>query len=115
MSDGKKYLTAEDVLGASDITTVDVDVPEWGGTVRLRAMSGEEGVRFMDMMQKDRSNSALKVVLLTAVKEDGSPLFTADQLDQLQKKSLKALMKLQSEAVKLNGLVPEEVGKIKND
>ena len=36
------YLTRDDILGASDRKVEDVDVPEWGGVVRVRGMTGEE-------------------------------------------------------------------------
>jgi hypothetical protein len=32
-------LKREQILKANDIKTIEVEVPEWGGTVRLRTMS----------------------------------------------------------------------------
>ncbi len=35
-------LTKDDILGADDLATEDVEVPEWGGCVRVRALTGTE-------------------------------------------------------------------------
>ena len=40
------YLTKDDILQREDILTRDVEVPEWGGTVRVRGMSGVERDKF---------------------------------------------------------------------
>ena len=34
------YLSREEILSVHDIVTEEVDVPEWGGIVRVRGMSG---------------------------------------------------------------------------
>ena len=36
------YLSRDAILQREDIKTEDVEVPEWGGTVRVRGMSGVE-------------------------------------------------------------------------
>ena len=36
------YLSRDTILQREDIKTEDVEVPEWGGTVRVRGMSGVE-------------------------------------------------------------------------
>ncbi len=38
----KIYLKKEDILKANDSYYEDVDVPEWGGSVRIKVMSGSE-------------------------------------------------------------------------
>ena len=39
-------LTRSEILAARDLGTVAVDVPEWGGTVHLRPLTGSERGRF---------------------------------------------------------------------
>ena len=41
MSD-KKILSKADILRADDIKTIEVAVPEWGGSVLLRGLTGRE-------------------------------------------------------------------------
>ena len=110
----KKFLSASEILAAQDIETVDVDVPEWGGTVRLRAMSGEEAAKFVDSLGGKTSTSAVKVVMLCAINEKGDPLFSEEQLELLKKKSLRAILRLQKEVLRINGMSEEAAAETKN-
>ena len=47
-------LTKERILAVDDIVTEDVDVPEWGGTVRVRGLSGTERDAFESSMIERR-------------------------------------------------------------
>ena len=37
-----KRLSKDDILGVEDLSTEDVEVPEWGGMVTLRELKGSE-------------------------------------------------------------------------
>ena len=39
-------LNKEQIQSVSDLETQDVEVPEWGGTVRLKSLTGAERDRF---------------------------------------------------------------------
>lgn len=110
----KHYLSAEDILGADDLKSQEVEVPEWGGVVRLRPMSGEEALKLVELSGTDRTGAALRVVALCAVKEDGSRLFTDEQIVALRAKSAAALLRLQKKAMELNSLVEEGQVEAKN-
>ena len=112
----RKALTAEDILATEDIETVDVNVPEWGGTVRLRSLSGLEAERFVESFPpgERQTASAVNIVALCAIKEDGTPLFTKEQVEDLKKKSLRAILRLQKETLRINGLSEEGVKDTKN-
>ena len=114
MTDQKKYLSAVEILSANDIEVVDVEVSEWGGTVRLRSLSGDEAARFGEMFEKDKTGAALKILALSAVNEAGERLFSDEQVVQLKQKSLRAILKLQKEALRINGLTDDEGKKAKN-
>lgn len=111
--DDKKFLTADEILAAEDVKTVEVDVPEWGGTVRLRSLSGEDAVRFVES-QGNQVGSAMNIVGLCAVKDDGTPLFTLEQWELIKKKSLRAIFRLQKVALEINGLSADAAEKAKN-
>lgn len=111
----KKYLTAEEILAADDLQTVEVDVPEWGGTVRLRSLTGQDAVSFAEQIKDNKKNSGIKVVARCAVKEDGTPLFTEEQVEALTTKNQKALIRVQREALKLLGLTDDVIALVKND
>lgn len=114
---GPKMLTAEEIFAADDIEVALVEVPEWGGAVLLRAMSGEEAGKFVEALKDDthKTTQAIKIVALCAVDEKGAPLFSEHQVGRLAKKSLRALMRLQTKAIEINGLSTEETTKLKKD
>jgi len=118
MSEEKKLLSAAEILSAEDIVTRDVQVDEWGGTVRLRSLAGDEVVKFVQELSDDpaqKNNSAVQIVLLSAVDESGARLFTVDQLEALRKKSFRAILRLQKVALEINGLSEAETAATKND
>ena len=44
-------LSKADILGCNDIPTELVEVPEWGGSVKVRGMTAGERDRFDDMIR----------------------------------------------------------------
>jgi len=110
-------LNKEQIQSVSDLETLDVDVPEWGGTVRLKSLTGAERDRFeASVVQGQGKNATVnmqnlraKLVAQSAVGEDGKPLFTEDDANWLGEKSAKALNRLFESAQKLSGLTTEDV------
>jgi len=115
VNDTKKYLTAMEILEVKDIEIVEVDVPEWGGIVRLRSLSGEEAAKFYEMFQADKTQASLKILALSAVDEGGNCLFSNEQIGDLKKKSLRAILRLQKEALRINGMTEDAEKQAKND
>jgi len=111
----KKFLAAQDVLTVEDIETVVVDVPEWGGSIRLRALNGEEAIEFAESIKGDSKSASARIVVRCAVDENGLRIFKDADVDTLKKKSMKSLMRLQKVAMQINGLTEEETVKVKED
>lgn len=102
-------LNRDAILAASDLTTVDVDVPEWGGIVRLRVMTGAERDSFSSSLigpdgQPDPEGYRVKLIARCAIGEDGARLFTDGEVALLQGKSAAALDRLFDAAEKLNAV-----------
>lgn len=117
MSEDRKYLIPSEIMSADDLQPEDVHVPEWGGYVKLRPLTAAEALQFTDAAKKDKENSNLRILVMSAITPEGSPLFTLADVKQLQQKSLRAIMRIQRAALRLNGLKEEEVAKeeAKND
>jgi hypothetical protein len=99
-------LTREQILAADDLKSEDVDVPEWGGSVRVIVMTGTARDSFQERMAlSDKSISYFQNSLLvaTATGEDGVPLFTAADMDALRAKSAAAVTRVTNVAERLNG------------
>jgi hypothetical protein len=111
-------LSKEAILGADDRETVDVEVPEWGGTVRVRALSGKErdayevslaGVRPDGTARANLVNVRARLVALTVVDEAGDRMFTDADAAALGDKSAVAMQRVFEAAQKLSGLTDEDV------
>ena len=110
-------LTKSAILSADDLKTEDVEVPEWGGAVRVRAFSGRERDAFEASLVRDDgkdrkvdlTNMRARLVALTVVDETGQKLFTHDDVDLLGAKSGAALDRVFAVAQKLNGLSAADV------
>jgi hypothetical protein len=102
------YLTRDAILGAPDLPTEDVDVPEWGGVVRVRGMSGAARDEWERARVEREPNLRARVASLCIVDEHSAPLFSAVDVARLGQKSAKALEKVLEVAVRLSGLAGDD-------
>jgi hypothetical protein len=107
------HLSRELILEASDLTQAQVDVPEWGGFVKLRMMTGLERSVFEQSMvtvkvdgtrEQDLTHVRVNLVALTAIDEAGNLLFSKDDVARLGTKSSKALNRVFEASTELNAL-----------
>jgi len=105
------YVSVESILKADDREVKEVDAPEWGGTARLMAMSGDDRDKFEARVAEGREDGTINIVGMRAllvglclVDENDKRLFSDDSLKKLGKKSAKVLGRLFDECVKLNGI-----------
>ena len=110
------YLSREDILKADDLETRDVEVPEWGGTVRVRGLTGTDRDAYdasrMEQLPDGTfvpalANSRAKLVSRCVVGEDGEPLFNELDVGRLGQKSAVALIRVFEVAAELSGLSAE--------
>lgn len=99
-------LTRDQILGASDLPVEVVSVPEWGGDVGVRVMTGAERDRFEQSMAaaKGRTldNVRAGLVAVVACDEAGNRLFEPQDVAALGGKSAAALDRVFTAALKLN-------------
>jgi hypothetical protein len=117
-------LSRDQILAADDLPSEDVDVPEWGGTVRVQGLSGKARdeyltsllvIRGNQIVGRDTRNSSAKLVSQSIVGEDGKPLFTPHDIDLLGEKSAEALGRLHAVAARLSGLETAIVASLGED
>lgn len=104
----------ERILASKDLLTEPVDVKEWGETVHVRVMTGidrdsltagmRDGVGNLDLM-KYRARLLVRCI----VNEDGSTMFSENELDLLNAKSSVALDRLFAVADRINGVNSDAV------
>ncbi len=111
-------LTRDQILGAVDLRTVEVDVPEWGGMVRVSMMTGTERdafesetvVRKGKRVEVNMVNMRARLVARTVVDEAGVRVFSDGDVLALAAKSASALNRVFEAARVLNGLTEEAAG-----
>jgi hypothetical protein len=113
-------LSKDQILAAKDSQTITVDVPEWGGSVCLRPMSGtERDVYESDIIRcsetKNFKNIRAKLLVATLVDEQGNKLFDVKDIDALGAKSGKVLDRLFEEAKKLSGVSDKDVEQLEKN
>ena len=104
------------IVQAADLLPELVDVPEWGGEVGIRVMTGAERDSFTTecMARADGDVSGIRGRLLVLVLCDavGARLFEDDEQDDLERKSASVLERLSGIAQRVNGLTDDEVQEI---
>lgn len=113
-------LSRDAILGAVDTQFEIVEVPEWGGTVRIKGMTASERDRFEDsiMDQKGKDvrlnhvNMRAKLLTMCIVDETGNRVFNNDDIRALGAKSAKAINRCMEVAQTLNGISDEDVGEL---
>jgi hypothetical protein len=107
-----KTLTREQILGASDLVTERVPVPEWKGPVNLRSLtSGERDAFQASCWQgtgKDRrpnlDNVNARLLALVLVDDADVRLFSEADIVELAKKNGVVVTRLADKASEMNGL-----------
>lgn len=108
-----KILTKEDILNAQDSHVEPLEVPEWGGHVLVKALSGAERDSFEASISGSKTGKQRKVnlenlrarlVALCLVDDKGKRLFTTADVHALGQKSAIALERVFEKATELAGM-----------
>ena len=114
-------LSKDAILTAEDLETRVVDVPEWGGKVNIKALSGIQRNAFEQSMIRMNGDDATpnlgnyqaKLVARCLVDDNGEPLFaSAEEITELGAKSAQVLGRLFEIASEMSGLSEKDVEKL---
>ena len=122
------YLTRDAILAVDDTQAENVAVPEWGGTVRVRGMSGTQRDAFEASVSEETpagtkaqrragaTTTKVKKDLLRArlcawciVDEAGQRVFSEEDMPALNAKSGAALERVMNVAMRLSGMTDNDV------
>lgn len=108
------FLNKTQILEVEDLPHEDVEVPEWGGSVRVIGLDGESSSKFSAQMVEigedgtpksiSLDNFQARLLVLTLHDEDNKRLFTEEEIVKLGKKSSKVLTRLATIAQRLSGM-----------
>lgn len=106
-------LTKSAILGAGDLKHEDVEVPAWGGSVRVRVMTGQERDEFRMAMAVEGGvpvgRFAATLLSFTLIDEAGARQFTIEEIEDLLAKSAASLDTPAAVAARINGLGPAAI------
>lgn len=114
-------LTKEQIVAAEDRRYVEVEVPEWGGKVRLGTMSASARDDYDRILMRMREKSAdaidirAPMVAVCLVDAAGEPLFPLDERAALARKSGPVIVRLFNECLRLNGMSEEAKDQAKGE
>lgn len=116
MPDEPKALSRAQILAADDRRIEPVKVPEWGGEIHVRAMTGRERGAFDEHLSELNFNDyRALLVVACACDAEGKRLFGDDDVEQLTLKGAGALTRISDAAARLNGLREQDVEAIEGN
>ena len=107
-------LNRKQILEADDIKTEAVPVPEWGGDVLVKSMTGTERDAFEQGIiggkeKVDMKNIRARLCAASIIDDKGVPVFSEDDIESLGKKNAAALDKVFAVAQRLSGIGKDDV------
>lgn len=122
-----EFLSREAIRDADDIETEVVHIPQWGGSVRVRGLSGVERRRFERSIRvqakggRRRRGAAAtdvkddlreRLVIWCCVDEQGERLFTNADLEWIGEKSSAAIEQIVDVAMRLSWLGDDDMDEL---
>jgi hypothetical protein len=96
------YLSREDILAANDLAVEVVEVPEWGGSVRVQALDALSGSRLARALAgADDELLRMRIVAATVIDDAGELLFSQADVEKLARKSWSAILRVSDAGLRL--------------
>lgn len=116
----KKKLSRDDILKAKTIKIDEFEIPEWGGIVYIRSMSGTERDEYetgiaRDAREKKRTNARARLAAIVCCDESGNRLFTEEDIEALGAHNCGALEMIYTRAMRLNALTAQDIEELQKN
>ena len=116
-------LSKQDILNSPDRKYEEVPVPEWGGAVRVKSLTGRERDAFEASLIKgagkgrtnDYVNMRARLCAICIVDEAGARVFEDSEVEMLGAKSSAALDRVFTVAQRLSGMSDEDVEELEKN
>lgn len=122
-----KLLTKDQIQACINLRSEVVFVPEWGGDVMVRELTGEERDSYEQSIFEARRvgnkteitpnlrNVKARMVVRCVINEDGTRLFGDADVEWVGKKSASALNRIVDVAERLSGLTKKDVAELEKN
>jgi hypothetical protein len=113
-------LTKEQILSVQDLETVEVNVPEWGGVVKVRTLSGTDMGKWRQIVfNKQEENrivdSDALLCALSIVDDNNKKIFSEVDVIALSSKSSTAIDRITEVIQKLNKMSAKAVEELEKN
>ena len=96
-------LTRAQIKAAEDLRAEIVDVPEWGGEVRIRTLSFAAANSMFKEEVKD-FDPRLRLIAACMVDDDGAQIFSEQDLGELGSRNAEVIARIWKKCVEINGM-----------
>ena len=119
----RRLLTREEILNSRTEQYEYVDIPEWGGQVKVRGLTAAERDAFesslvVGMGKKAKMNTIdirAKLVALSVVREDGSQMFSQADVQKLSQKLAAPIDRIYEVAQALSKISDDDIEELKGN
>src|SRR6266498_6005517 len=124
MTTKARVLSRDDILGVAKRPKEKVHIPEWGGDVWVQGLTGKERDRYeATVLERKKDgrvvpnleNARARLIAVSLVNEDGTPMFREHELDQLGELPARALQRIWDKACELSGLSESDVEELEGN
>ena len=99
-----KYLTAEDILSVDDFVFDEIECPEWGGTIRIRSLSGGQRATIKKAIDNGSEDIDEMVCVMGIVDENGRRILEKKHISVLSSKSTKPVSRIAIRILEISGM-----------
>lgn len=120
----KHMLTKDAFLKNISLRKVVCDLPEIGGSVTVRELSGRSLLAYNERIKKMGETTEIGetqsldlmalLISLTVINDDGTLMFTEDEAKQLADGSLTTMLMLSQKAMEVSGINTEAIAEVTN-
>ena len=109
-------INRDQALKADDLRRDKVEIPEWGGDLYVREITGAESLVFDSWMAENKDNKKVLgvgwhpiMVMLCACDDKGKRIFQDDDLELLKGKNKVVISRIAEKAIKINKMGADEI------
>lgn len=109
------FLTRDQILG-SELPSEEVSTPEWAGKVLVRTLPIGDRLAFEQAVQTHKEKPLPCVLAaFAACDENGTPLFTIDDIDRLCAKDPRPIIRIARAAARLNAVAKDDIDELEKN
>lgn len=119
-----EFLNPQQILEQKTLVTEVLEVPEWGGKVRVKMLSARERDEFESSMMTvdnkgrpvdNRKNARARLVQIAVVHEDGRPFFTKHDIRTLGELPAAGLQRVFNKVNEMSAISEEDMEEMVGD